>query len=138
MLGFALLAGGPAVAFQADEAAKAATTKAKRKAKEAVSEPSTAADTEATKAKTKTHGKASREAEPSAAPAAEASPSKAEPKRTASDSEIAAAKASGQVWVNTDTGVYHRGGRWYGATKHGKFMSPEEANQAGYRESKTK
>ena len=50
--------------------------------------------------------------------------------------EIAAAKASGKVWVNLDSGIYHRSGRWYGKTKNGKFMSEAEAKQAGYRESK--
>ena len=50
--------------------------------------------------------------------------------------EIAAAKASGKVWVNLDSGVYHKSGRWYGKTKNGKFMSEAEAKQAGYRESK--
>jgi hypothetical protein len=50
--------------------------------------------------------------------------------------EIAAAKASNKVWVNLDSGVYHKSGRWYGKTKNGKFMSEAEARQAGYRESK--
>lgn len=53
-----------------------------------------------------------------------------------SASEIAAAKASGKVWVNLDTGIYHKGGRWYGKTKNGKFMTPEEAKKAGYRPAK--
>jgi len=57
---------------------------------------------------------------------------------TVSESEIAAAKASGKVWVNTQTGVYHKGGRWYGATKQGKFMTEDDAIKAGYRASKTK
>lgn len=56
--------------------------------------------------------------------------------RTVSESEIAAAKASGKVWVNTQTGIYHKGGRWYGATKEGKFMSEQAAMRAGYREAK--
>jgi hypothetical protein len=50
----------------------------------------------------------------------------------ASESEIAAAKASGKVWVNLDSGVYHKGGRWYGKTKNGKFMTADEAKKAGY------
>jgi hypothetical protein len=54
----------------------------------------------------------------------------------ASAEEIAAAKASGKVWVNLDSGVYHKSGRWYGKTKNGKFVSEAEAKQAGYRESK--
>jgi hypothetical protein len=52
---------------------------------------------------------------------------------TASSSEIAAAKASGKVWVNTESGVYHKGGRWYGKTKAGKFMTESEAKAAGYK-----
>jgi hypothetical protein len=52
---------------------------------------------------------------------------------TASSADIAAAKSSGKVWVNTETGVYHKSGRWYGATKKGKFMTEEEAKAAGYK-----
>jgi len=55
---------------------------------------------------------------------------------TPSASDIAAAKASGKVWVNLDTGIYHKGGRWYGKTKNGKFMSVDEANKAGYKAAK--
>jgi len=40
------------------------------------------------------------------------------------------------VWVNLDTGIYHKGGRWYGKTKNGKFMTQQEAKAAGYKESK--
>jgi hypothetical protein len=53
-----------------------------------------------------------------------------------SESEIQAAKASGQVWVNTETGIYHKSGKWFGATKHGKFMSEPDAVKAGYRAAK--
>jgi len=59
-------------------------------------------------------------------------------KPTVSESEIAAAKASGKVWVNTATGVYHKEGQWYGATKHGKFMTENDAIKAGYKASKGK
>ena len=52
----------------------------------------------------------------------------------ASSPEIAAAQASGKVWVNTDSGVYHKGGRWYGKTKAGKFMTEAEAKAAGYKQ----
>ncbi len=54
----------------------------------------------------------------------------------ASGAEIAAAKASHKVWVNLDSGIYHKSGRWYGKTKNGKFMTEEEAKKAGYRRSK--
>jgi hypothetical protein len=47
--------------------------------------------------------------------------------------EIAAAKASGKVWVNTESGVYHKSGRWYGKTKSGKFMTEADAKTAGYK-----
>ncbi len=77
-----------------------------------------------------------------AKPAAQATPSAnpAAPKATTkaagvpSSQEIAAAKASGKVWVNTDSGVYHKSGRWYGKTKAGKFMTEAEAKAAGYKE----
>jgi hypothetical protein len=52
---------------------------------------------------------------------------------TPSASEIAAAKASGKVWVNLDSKRYHKGGRWYGKTKNGKFMTADEAKKAGYK-----
>ncbi len=57
-------------------------------------------------------------------------------KTTASASEIANAKAKGMVWVNTESGVYHTGGKYYGTTKHGKFMSVADAQKAGYKPSK--
>jgi hypothetical protein len=53
-----------------------------------------------------------------------------------SASDIAAAKASGKVWVNLDSGIYHKGGRWYGKTKNGKFMTVDEAKKGGYKAAK--
>ena len=46
--------------------------------------------------------------------------------------EIAAAKAKGMVWVNTSTKVYHKEGGFYGTTKKGKFMTEDDAKNAGY------
>jgi uncharacterized iron-regulated membrane protein len=71
-------------------------------------------------------------ANPSATPAAPKTATKAAA-GTPSSSEIAAAKASGKVWVNTESGVYHKSGRWYGKTKSGKFMTEAEAKAAGYK-----
>jgi hypothetical protein len=47
------------------------------------------------------------------------------------------ANAAGVVWINTDTGVYHKQGtRWYGKTKHGKYMLESDAIKAGYKPAK--
>jgi DNA uptake protein ComE-like DNA-binding protein len=44
---------------------------------------------------------------------------------------------NGNVWVNTDSGVYHKEGtRYYGKTKNGKYMSEADAVKAGYRPAK--
>jgi hypothetical protein len=69
---------------------------------------------------------------PSSTTASNSVPAKGAP----SAAEITAAKTSGKVWVNMDSGVYHKGGRWYGKTKNGKFMSPDEAKKAGYKAAK--
>ncbi len=53
-----------------------------------------------------------------------------------SPSDIQTAKAAGKVWVNTETKVYHKDGKWYGNTKHGKFMAEDEAKKAGYHAAK--
>ena len=53
-----------------------------------------------------------------------------------SAADISAAKASHKVWVNLDSGIYHKSGRWYGKTKNGKFMTVDEAKKAGYKPAK--
>ena len=61
------------------------------------------------------------------------SPASSAPARPRMSSE----NRQGMVWVNTDTGVYHRkGSRWYGKTKHGKYMLEEDAIKAGYKAAK--
>lgn len=44
------------------------------------------------------------------------------------------APASGKVWINTSSSVYHcPGSRYYGTTKRGRFVSEAEAKAAGNR-----
>jgi hypothetical protein len=67
----------------------------------------------------------------------QSSPAKASaPAPAPSASDIAAARTTHKVWVNLDTGIYHRGGRWYGKTKNGKFMTVDDAKKAGYKPAK--
>ena len=72
-------------------------------------------------------------------PAAPAAPPASTAARSASVPAAAQAPpVKGMVWVNLDTKVFHReGDRYYGKTKHGKFMTEDEAVKAGYREAKT-
>jgi hypothetical protein len=40
----------------------------------------------------------------------------------------------GQVWVNTELGIYHReSSPFYGRTAKGKYMTEQDAIQAGYK-----
>ena len=44
---------------------------------------------------------------------------------------------NGQVWVNSATQVYHKeGSRFYGKTKHGKYVSEQDAIKEGDRAAK--
>lgn len=79
--------------------------------------------------------KASKKAQP-AQPAAPKSARKGGPTQNASAAEIASAKTKGLVWVNVSTGVYHKDGEYFGATKEGKFMTEAEAQKGGFRAAK--
>jgi hypothetical protein len=81
-------------------------------------------------------GAASSQASAAGATASSKAPAAKTVGGNASTADIAAAKASGKVWVNLNTGIYHRGGRWYGKTKDGKFMTADEAKKAGYKAAK--
>lgn len=67
-------------------------------------------------------------------------PAKQQTKRTTvsgSPQQIAPGGGPGLVWVNKDTKIYHKqGDRWYGATKHGQYMTEADAVKAGYHDSK--
>jgi competence protein ComEA len=75
-------------------------------------------------------------AAPTPAPAASAPPGA--PAATAKSApQPQPSPGSGMVWVNLDSGVYHKEGtRYYGKTKNGKYMSEADALKAGYRAAK--
>jgi pyruvate/2-oxoglutarate dehydrogenase complex dihydrolipoamide acyltransferase (E2) component len=91
---------------------------------------------------------------PAASPKATPTPKKVKPKPTPRPavSPSPAARAideavnppapgggQGQVWVNTETGIYHRqGSRFYGTTRTGKYMTEQDAKQAGYKPAPTR
>jgi hypothetical protein len=114
-----------------DTTKKAKKGSKKSEATESVAEPASAAPAP-------TPGASTPEANPTntTASTTAAAPKKIKTASGNSSSEIAAAQASGKVWVNLDSGIYHKGGRWYGKTKNGKFMTEAEAKAAGYKESK--
>ena len=59
------------------------------------------------------------------------------PASAKSSAPVQGSPGNGMVWVNTDTGVYHKEGtRYYGKTKNGKYMSEADAVNAGYRPAK--
>ena len=115
-----------------DTAKKTKKSRKKSKATESVAEPASAAPAP-------TPGASTPEANPTnttPASTTAAAPNKIKTASGNSSPEIAVARASGKVWVNLDSGIYHKGGRWYGKTKNGKFMTEAEAKAAGYKESK--
>ena len=72
----------------------------------------------------------------SAAPATPA-PAASAPPAAKSAPPAQPSPGSGMVWVNLDSGVYHKEGtRYYGKTKNGKYMSEADAIKAGYRAAK--
>ena len=78
---------------------------------------------------------------PPATPAAATTPAAAQTPATATrqvtTSPAVPPPAAGMVWVNTETRVFHReGDKFYGNTKHGKYMTEADALKAGYREAK--
>ena len=114
----------PAFAKTSKKADKAAAPAAQTSASAAT------APTPSAKAATPATAKA---AEPKAAKGATP---KSGPTQNASAADIASAKAKGLVWVNTSTGVYHKEGQFFGATKEGKFMTVTEAQKGGFRGAK--
>jgi hypothetical protein len=142
----------PKKAEAADKSATAdssATPKSRSKKSSTAAGPSaTAAKTPAgaapaaTSAKSKTVTPAATPAAataPSTTPAATpapAAPASAPASKTATAQQVPPANSAGMVWVNTDSGIYHKPGtRWYGKTKQGKYMTEADAVKAGYKAS---
>jgi hypothetical protein len=68
---------------------------------------------------------------PSSAAAA-ATPAAKHHKPPAPQAAQAPGGGNGQVWVNTETHVYHKeGSKWYGRTKKGKYMTEADATKEG-------
>jgi hypothetical protein len=84
---------------------------------------------------TKKHSKKSTTAaNPTAAssPTASASPAKVAKTVPTPRATQAPGGGAGQVWVNTETHVYHKeGSKWYGKTKQGKYLSEQDAIKEG-------
>jgi hypothetical protein len=71
---------------------------------------------------------------PSPAPANTPAASTPAASKPAATQQTRPANNTGMVWVNTDSGIYHKPGtRYYGKTKQGKYMSEADAIKAGYR-----
>jgi hypothetical protein len=71
-------------------------------------------------------------ASPAAAPAASPSPKKTSKAVPTPQATQAPGGGNGQVWVNTETHVYHKeGSKWYGRTKKGKYESEQDAIKEG-------
>ena len=117
-----MVASAATFAFAAPQDKTTETTKAKKTRKSATT--STTATTATT----------------APAPATKATTTKttkSEATKNATPEQIAAAKSSGQVWVNTSTKVYHgSASEFYGSTKAGKFMAEKDAIAAGFHKAK--
>jgi len=122
-----------AVVQQSGDQANSATTKQSTGAKQGpATAPAAAAPTGAA-----ANTKPATAAKPASAnnPAAStAGASTAPASKPAATQQTPPANSAGMVWVNTDSGIYHKPGtRYYGKTKLGKYMTESDAIKAGYR-----
>jgi hypothetical protein len=67
-----------------------------------------------------------------ATPATKQTPAAKQHKAPEPQATQAPGGGNGQVWVNTETHVYHKeGSKWYGKTKKGKYMNEADAVKEG-------
>jgi hypothetical protein len=101
--------------------------KDKKETKAGAADKSAAVDSSAASKKTISSKPSTSAAAPGGAPAS----------KTTTAQKSPPASGAGMVWVNTDSGVYHKPGtRWYGKTKKGKYMTEADAIKAGYHAAK--
>jgi cell division septation protein DedD len=101
----------------------------------AAQQPGDQADSSSTKKSSKSKQTPASPA-PAAKPAAPSTPAAGTPaaSKPAAPQQTRPANNSVMVWVNTDSGIYHKPGtRYFGKTKQGKYMSEADAIKAGYR-----
>ena len=129
-----------AAAQQSGEQTDSSSTKKSSKPKQTPAAPSGTAATSGAPASPAPTAKPAAASTPAAKPAPANPPAtKPAPVNTPAASKPAAtqqtppAKSNLMVWVNTDSGIYHKPGtRFYGKTKQGKYMSEADAIKAGY------
>jgi len=97
------------------------------------------AQSDATAAKPKQETKPTADTPAPPKPASTPTPAPAAPAKAAQAKQLPPANSSGMVWVNTESGVYHKpGSRYYGKTKQGRYMTEADAIKAGYRAAEKK
>ena len=121
---------------QSDTSTAKPKTKAKSESNAKVStDDSTQSDSaDSSKSKSQSKSKTKTSVDDSTPPTTASKPAPA-PKPTTQQQRPA--NSDGMVWVNTDSGVYHKPGtRWYGKTKKGKYMTEADAIKTGYHAAK--
>jgi hypothetical protein len=107
--------------------------KKSEKADGGVSTSQSAPDSGATASKKNTTPKQANATDKGATAASASAPAS----KTSTTRQAPPANGTGMVWVNTDSGIYHKPGtHWYGKTKKGKYMTEADAIKAGYHAAK--